>query len=106
MKERSLELTFENGETILYNFLSDGYKVVLGLVAEIAYRMAVLNPNLSNRILEETPGVVIIDEIDLHLHPRWQSQILDTLMQIFPKIQFIVSSHAPAVISSVKKKRT
>ena len=83
--------------------LSDGYKNTLSMIADIAYRMAVLNPWLLDNVLAETPGVVLIDEIDLHLHPLWQQRIIGDLRSIFPKVQFIVSTHAPIVISSVKK---
>lgn len=83
--------------------LSDGYKNTLSMVADIAYRMAVLNPWLLENVLTETTGIVLIDEVDLHLHPRWQQRILCDLKTIFPKVQFIVSTHAPSVISSVKK---
>lgn len=82
--------------------LSDGYKCTLSLIADIAYRMAILNPQLLDRVLVDTEGIVLIDEIDLHLHPIWQKRILNDLMQIFPKVQFIVSTHAPEVINSVK----
>ena len=54
-------------------------------------------------MLEKTPGIVLIDEIDLHLHPQWQQTILNDLQAIFPKVQFIVSSHAPAVINSISR---
>lgn len=54
-------------------------------------------------VLENTPGIVLIDEVDLHLHPQWQQTILEDLKKIFPKVQFIVTSHAPAVINSVKR---
>ena len=83
--------------------LSDGYKNTLSMVADIAYRMAVLNPWLLDRVLTETTGIVLIDEIDLHLHPQWQQRIIGDLRTIFPKVQFIVSTHAPLVINSVKK---
>lgn len=83
--------------------LSDGYKCTISLIADIAYRMAILNPQLLGKVLVETPGIVLIDEVDLHLHPAWQQRILGDLMDIFPKVQFIVSTHAPAVINSVKK---
>ncbi len=83
------------------NCMSDGYKCTISLITDIAYRMAQLNPQLREKVLD-TPGVVIIDEIDLHLHPEWQKRILDDLTSIFPKIQFIVSTHASSVISSVK----
>lgn len=82
--------------------LSDGYKSTISLVADIAYRMAVLNPQLLGDVCRETDGIVLIDEIDLHLHPTWQQRILGDLTEIFPKVQFIVSTHAPAVISTVK----
>ena len=81
--------------------MSDGYKNTLSMIGDIAYRMAVLNPMLGDKVLEDTSGVVVIDEIDLHLHPQWQQTIISDLNTIFPKIQFIVSSHAPAVINSV-----
>lgn len=83
--------------------LSDGYKNTLSMVADIAYRMAVLNPWLLDNVLKETTGIVLIDEIDLHLHPQWQQRIIGDLRAIFPKVQFIVSTHAPLVINSVKK---
>lgn len=82
--------------------LSDGYKCTISLIADIAYRMAILNPQLLDRVLIDTEGIVLVDEIDLHLHPIWQKRILKDLMEIFPKVQFIVSTHAPEVINSVK----
>lgn len=82
--------------------LSDGYKSTISLIADIAYRMSILNPQLSKDILLQTEGVVLIDEIDLHLHPSWQQRVLSDLNQIFPKLQFIVTTHAPAVINTVK----
>ena len=85
------------------NEMSDGYKNTLSMIGDIAYRMAVLNPQLGEKILVKTPGIVLIDEVDLHLHPQWQQTILGDLQRIFPKIQFIVTSHAPAVINSVKQ---
>lgn len=83
--------------------MSDGYKNTLSMIGDIAYRMAVLNPMLGDKVLEETPGVILIDEIDLHLHPQWQQTIISDLNTVFPNVQFIVSSHAPAVINSVAK---
>ncbi len=84
------------------NQLSDGYKGMISLVADIAYRMATLNPQLGTEVLSKGDGVVLIDEVDLHLHPAWQQKVINNLMNIFPKVQFIVSTHAPAIISSVK----
>lgn len=104
-----LVLNFEGADGSLQKFamdeMSDGYKNTLSMIGDIAYRMAVLNPMLGDKVLEETTGVVVIDEIDLHLHPQWQQTIISDLNTIFPKIQFIVSSHAPAVINSVVKEQ-
>lgn len=83
--------------------LSDGYKGIISLVADIAYRMAVLNPQCLGDVCNETDGIVLIDEVDLHLHPAWQQQILEDLTAIFPKVQFIVSTHAPEVINSIPR---
>lgn len=82
--------------------LSDGYRGTISLIADIAYRMANLNPQLLDKVLEQTEGIVLIDEVDLHLHPQWQKRVLDDLTKIFPKVQFIVSTHAPEVINSVR----
>mgnify|MGYP004541394875 CR=1 FL=1 len=109
MNTRELDVYYseKNGQRmrIPLNQLSDGYKGMVSLVADIAYRMATLNPQLGTEILSRGEGVVLIDEIDLHLHPAWQQKVLDNLMEIFPKIQFIVSTHAPAVINSVQAEK-
>jgi predicted ATP-binding protein involved in virulence len=63
----------------------------------------VLNPQLLDHILEETPGIVLIDEVDMHLHPEWQRRIMEDLHYIFPKIQFIVTTHSPSVLANVKR---
>ena len=106
MATRELEVAYKDPTgklmRISINQLSDGYKSTISLVADIAYRMAVLNPQLLGNVCKETEGIVLIDEVDLHLHPPWQQQILKDLTEIFPKVQFIVSTHAPAVISAVK----
>ena len=83
--------------------MSDGYKNTLSMVADIAYRMALLNPQLGIEVLKKTPGIVLIDEVDLHLHPQWQQSILNDLQELFPEVQFIVTSHAPAVIHSADR---
>ena len=83
--------------------LSDGYKSTLCLVADIAYRMAILNPQLLGDVTQKTGGIILIDEIDLHLHPLWQQRIIKDLTNIFPLVQFVVSTHSPTIISSVCK---
>ena len=82
--------------------LSNGLRNTISMIADIAYRMAVLNPQLDDPV-KQTPGIVLIDEIDLHPHPQWQQKIIDILTNIFPKIQFIVTTHAAAVIASVRQ---
>lgn len=97
------ETTDGNAQKFAMDEMSDGYKNTLSMIGDIAYRMAVLNPTLGDRVLEKTPGIVLIDEVDLHLHPQWQQTILSDLHAICPNVQFIVSSHAPAVINSVSR---
>jgi len=80
--------------------LSDGYRTPLAMGMDIAARMAEANPDMDDPLATE--GVVLIDEVDLHLHPGWQQHILTDLMRTFPNIQFIVSTHSPQVVSSVK----
>lgn len=80
--------------------LSAGYQSLLWMVIDIAYRLAHLNPNIDD--YQNISGIVLIDEIDMHLHPNWQWKIVDALTQTFPQIQFIVTTHSPIVISSCK----
>ena len=83
-----LVLNFESGDGSLQKFamdeMSDGYKNTLSLIGDNANRMAVLIPMLGDNVLEETSGVVMIDEIDLHLHPQWQQTIISYLNTLFP----------------------
>ncbi len=85
-----------------FNQLSDGYRNVIGMVADIAYRCIQLNPHLKENVIKETEGIVLIDEIDLHLHPNWQRRIVNDLKNAFPKIQFIATTHSPFIIQSLK----
>ncbi|MDD2884042.1 MAG: AAA family ATPase [Dechloromonas sp.] len=81
--------------------LSDGIRSMLAMVGDIAYRCVKLNPHLGNEAALKTPGVVMIDEVDMHLHPGWQQTVLGQLQAAFPKIQFVVTTHSPQVISSI-----
>lgn len=82
--------------------LSDGIRNMIGLVADIAYRAIKLNPHLDNAP-SQTPGIVLIDEVDMHLHPKWQQTVLTDLTTAFPNIQFIVTTHSPQVLSTVRR---
>ncbi|EGR0262253.1 AAA family ATPase [Vibrio cholerae] len=75
--------------------LSQGEKSVLALIADIARRLTMLNPSLANPL--EGSGLVLIDEVDLHLHPSWQQKIMQRLESTFPNLQFIVTTHSPQV---------
>lgn len=95
-------LTIQKGNTrLLVEQLSDGEKKLLTLVCDIARRLTIANPSLENPL--EGEGIVLIDEIDLHLHPQWQREVIPALLETFPKLQFIVTTHSPQVLSKVKK---
>lgn len=83
--------------------LSDGIRNMIGMVADIAFRATKLNPQLGSSAAKETPGIVWIDEIDMHLHPAWQQVVLEGLTKSFPNIQFIVTTHSPQVLTTVRK---
>ena len=92
----------EKSHSMPFHLLSDGYRNMIGMVADIAYRAAVLNPQLGSEAAKLTPGIVLIDEIDLHLHPKWQRRVVEDLKRTFPKIQFFATTHSPFIIQSLK----
>ena len=105
-KKRAETIVAQNetfGELSLMQ-LSDRIRNMIGLVADIAYRAVKLNPHLENAP-KQTPGIVLIDEVDMHLHPKWQQTVLTDLTKAFPNIQFIVTTHSPQVLSTVKKEQ-
>lgn len=91
-----------DGTVIDFSSLSDGYRNVIKIVSDIATKMCILNPYLGEDTLKKTPGVVVIDELDLSLHPIWQKRIVRILKDLFPKIQFICATHSPFIIQSLK----
>lgn len=78
--------------------LSDGYKTLLSLVIDLASRMALANPEMTNPL--DSPAVVLIDEIDLHLHPEWQRRVIGDLLSAFSNTQFILTTHSPYIVAS------
>lgn len=117
----ALKSSFDNFDSIYYDWnikailtrwtddgikpfedLSDGQRAVVFLFADIVRRAALLNPHLGTKAAQETDGIVIIDELDAHLHPAWQQKIAQGLQSAFPKMQFIVSTHSPFVAAEVK----
>jgi predicted ATP-binding protein involved in virulence len=106
MRQKSLLIDWQSDrdgvrEVTRFENLSDGQRAVIGLVADIARRMCLLNPILGDEVTEKTPGVVLIDELDMHLHPRWQRILTTGLKRAFPALQFIVASHSPQVIGEL-----
>jgi predicted ATP-binding protein involved in virulence len=89
-----------DGKEYDIKLLSDGYKTTISMVMDIAMRMVQANPHLGAEVLQ-TPGIVLIDEIELHLHPSWQQRILLDLRRTFPNVQFICTTHSPQVLSTV-----
>lgn len=83
--------------------LSDGIRSVLAMIGDIAYRCYQLNPALGAAAAKMATGVVLIDEVDMHLHPKWQQVIVSQLQEAFPNIQFVVTTHSPQVLSTVPK---
>ena len=90
----------KNGERLTVNQLSDGEKCLMAMVGDLARRMAIANPLRDN--LLEGEGVILIDEIDLHLHPKWQRMVVPKLAAVFPKCQFLISTHSPHVVTHVQ----
>lgn len=103
-----------NGEELKLSQLSEGQRLLLHLVGDIAFRLTNDDKNLdaidfddhSNAVNAalQSKGIILIDEIELHLHPQWQREVLPALQKTFPNIQFIVTTHSPQVLSNVKKK--
>jgi predicted ATP-binding protein involved in virulence len=98
-RRNDYRLIMEKGKAkIEINQLSSGEKSLFVLVSDLARRLSLANPQSENP-LKDGQGIVLIDEIDLHLHPRWQRKVLTCLQEIFPKIQWVVTTHSPLVIS-------
>jgi predicted ATP-binding protein involved in virulence len=87
--------------TLKMSQFSSGEKSILALTADLARRLAITNPYAENPL--HGNGIVLIDEIDLHLHPRWQRAILPKLMSIFPNIQWVVTTHSPLVLQNIEQ---
>jgi len=90
----------KNGTTLDIRQLSDGERGMLSLVLDLARRLYYANPKLSDP-LQEGEAVVLIDELDLHLHPGWQRDVVQKLTNIFPKCQFIATTHSPQILGEV-----
>jgi len=97
--------SFDDGTDARWSDLPDGYRVFMGMVGDIGRRTAILNSLDGASAPLHVEGVVLIDELDLHLHPRWQRTVIRGLRAAFPKLQFIVTTHSPQVLSSVENRQ-
>jgi predicted ATP-binding protein involved in virulence len=101
--EQQIVLTHPQHGTLPLERLSDGLRNMVAMVADLAYRCVKLNPHLGAEATIKTHGIVMIDEVDMFLHPSWQQRVISSLRQAFPNIQFIVTTHSPQVLSTVPK---
>lgn len=105
-REKSVLVAFADGKegerTVPFERLSDGERVFISLLADIVRRACLLNPQLGDQVLAEASGLVLVDELELHLHPAWQRRIVKALASVFPKVQFIVTTHSPQILGEVE----
>lgn len=101
VRRNPLRMVIKKGDKELrVDHLSDGEKCMLAMIGDLARRLAIANPTMQEPLKGE--GIVLIDEIELHLHPTWQKMILSKLCEVFPNCQFIVSTHSPVVLSELQ----
>jgi predicted ATP-binding protein involved in virulence len=87
--------------TLPVDMLSDGLRNMIAMIADIAFRSYKLNPQFGKEAALKTPGIALIDEVDMFLHPQWQQTVLASLRNAFPEIQFIVTTHSPQVLTTI-----
>lgn len=99
------DLSLEHSEygSLCFSQLSDGIRNILNLVADIVHRAVRINPLAPADLLSYIKGLVLIDEIDMYLHPEWQQQIIRVFRDLLPNVQFVISTHSPQVLSTLKK---
>jgi predicted ATP-binding protein involved in virulence len=107
---REVDWDFEHGSLVVehpdhgrlpLSVLSDGVRNMIALVADLAHRCIRLNPHFGESAAKLTPGILLIDEVDMHLHPRWQQLVIGLLQKVFPAMQMVLSTHSPHVLSTV-----
>lgn len=97
-----LYLHLKNGKDVIFDNLPAGYNRLFSIAFDLAYRLFILRKDN----IEEPHGIAIIDEVDLHLHPTLEQEVIERLQRTFPTIQFIVSTHSPLVLSNLKTKNS
>ncbi|MEN9523697.1 MAG: hypothetical protein RL065_2074, partial [Bacteroidota bacterium] len=94
-------VNYDSEHDLPLNYYSDGFRNLLYLFIDLVWRASQLNPWLTlEQIKNEVSGVVTIDEIDLHLHPKWQAKAIGLLQHFFPKVQFFITTHSPTVVGN------
>ncbi len=102
VQHEELAMTHRELGVLPVTMLSDGVRAMVSLAADMAWRCAKLNPWLGAQAQQETEGIVFIDEVDMHLHPKWQQSVVDSLRSAFPKVQLVMTTHSPQVLSTVE----
>jgi predicted ATP-binding protein involved in virulence len=103
VQHEELAMTHSDMGVLPVSQLSDGVRAMVSLVADMAWRCAKLNPKMGAHAQQQTQGIVFIDEVDMHLHPEWQQTVIQTLREAFPLIQFVVTTHSPQVLSTIRR---
>jgi predicted ATP-binding protein involved in virulence len=101
--EKRLFVELDDSRLLPLDLLPEGYRVAISMVADITLRAALLNPHFGLNAPARTDGLVLIDEIDLHLHPKWQRRIVEDLKTLFPRVQFVTTTHSPFIIQSLRE---
>lgn len=101
--EAVITINDKNSGKITHSNMSDGLKAMLNMVSELAFRCVILNGFLGEDSVLKSKGIVLIDELDMHLHPTWQKRVIGDLKKAFPNIQFIVTTHSPFIVQSLSK---
>lgn len=97
---QNYEILFDlQGLKIPFSALSDGYRGYVGMVGDLLYHLHMIDPD---KPLREAKGIVLIDDLDLHLHPKWQLEVVQRLATTFPHIQFFATSHSPLVAGTLR----
>jgi predicted ATP-binding protein involved in virulence len=102
INHQELRLVLADGRLVPFSQLSDGYRNLVAMVADITWRASQLNPHHGADAARRATGVVLIDELELHLHPAWQRRVIDDLLATFPNLQFVATTHSPQVIASAR----
>jgi predicted ATP-binding protein involved in virulence len=100
---QELRIELDDGTELPFDRLSDGQRTLVAMAADIAWRCAQLNPFHGRDAAHRTEGVVLVDEIELHLHPAWQRRVLSDLRRAFPRIQLVATTHSPQVIGAARR---